>query len=151
MPPLGGQSLKLSVVRKPRGRSGGSTSNLVRIVNSEEMNEAVKPLLQGQLVSQVNALRSARNQRFAFSTSSLNPAKWLFTCFLCIVSILAVSLATIDKKGHQIVSSVFFFIVSTPTIVLLHMHSNPFGGLFPISPQPIRIALDHLTAALGGR
>ena len=130
---------------------GGSTSNLARIVSSEEMSEAVKPLLQGQLVSQINTLRSARNQRFALSASGLHPAKWLFTCFLCLISVLAVSLATMDKKSHQIVSSVFFFVVSTPTIVLLHMHANPFGGLFPISPQPIQIALDHLTVALGGR
>lgn len=129
---------------------GGSLSKIAVMVNSEEMSAATKPTVHGQLISSVNALRSARNQRFALSSSGLNPVKWAFTCFLDVIAIFDIALSSLEKKNQQIVASTLFFVVSTPTIVLLVLQANPFSGFGSVSPQPIQIALDHLTAAING-
>ena len=78
----------------------------------------------------------------------MNPVKWIFLCFLDIVALLAVSLASMEKKSPHIVASVLFLLSTVPPIIMLANQSNPYAGFTAVSPKPIETALEHLTEQL---
>ena len=127
---------------------GGSSGPLVALANSDEMAKAASPNAVGQLIAGVNTVRTARNERFALASSGMNPVKWIFLCFLDIVALLAVSLASMEKKSPHIVASVLFLLSTVPPIIMLANQSNPYAGFTAVSPKPIETALEHLTEQL---
>jgi len=127
---------------------GGSSGTLVALANSDEMAKVASPNVVSQLIAGVNTLRTARNERFSLASSGLNPVKWMFLCFLDFVALIAVSLASMEKKSPHIVASVLFLLSTVPPIIVLANQSNPYAGFTAVSPRPIVTALEHLTEQL---
>ena len=127
---------------------GGSSGPLVSLANSDEMGKVASPNAVGQLIAGVNTLRTARNERFAIASSAMNPVKWIFLCFLNLMALIAVSLASLEKKSQHIVASVLFLFSTVPPIIVLANQSNPYAGFTAVSPLPIETALKHLTEQL---
>jgi hypothetical protein len=129
------------------GEAGGLGAVTV-LVSSDTMAAAVSTAVQEQLLVQMSDLRASRNARYDLAEGTINPVKWYFTFFIDLVAFLTVGFGHAHNKRGQYLGLFLFYVVSTPTLSLLVVESNPFSGLNAVKPHALELALDHSTKLL---
>lgn len=123
--------------RQSSPEAAARLDQLLLLVTSPEVGQAVDHDVHVQLIQQAQQVRLNRVTRIAVSQTHVNPLKWLGMAFLGFLIMVSIVLVHVDVELAEAVAVLLFAAASAPTAAIVLVQGNPFQPPLMVSPAPI--------------
>lgn len=97
--------------------------------------------VQQRMLTEIAAIREARDTRIGLSRTHVNPLKWLAMAFLGFLTMVSVAVIHAGDPQAALVAMVLFGLAAAPTAAIVLVHGNPFQPPSAVGPALIAEAL----------
>ena len=132
-------------VELPAQKSGGEEIKIVKVTGNQQIEDIINviaelhssPILQGELINQINQLLKFRRIRIGFTTQSHLPNTiWFTLIFGSILLILNISLMQSEKRLNLNAFCYIYILSIDLMLVLIIGYDRPFCGELSVSGAP---------------
>ena len=103
------------------------------VVITSARRSALSSLLLGKVMTDLDALEDARNDRLAIGRLGVNEYKWFLLLFLTALSQVTIAAVHADRPSGGRLSLGLFALGSSVSLLILALHANPYLGMAHIA------------------
>ncbi|TBW32913.1 DUF4239 domain-containing protein [Siculibacillus lacustris] len=117
--------------------TAAALERLLTLAADPGLGAPLGPAVHARLLTEVMAVRDARDLRVALSQTHVNPLKWLGMAFLGFVTMLSVAVVHVEHPRAALVAILLFAAAAAPTAAIVLIQGNPFQRPTTVSAAPI--------------
>ena len=115
------------------------------LIIAGEIGRAAGPTIQGRMIDAFTAIRENRQTRVQLAENRKLTIKWYSLLVFGLLTQVSIAIVHVNRPRPVVFAQAIFGIAFSACVAILIINEFPFSPLNPISPEPLKTAMESLT------